>query len=371
MIKILELSTKKDALKYKDFLKETNNSHPYYKIEFFDSFSSGTKDLFCILFEEGDSKAILPFYKNKIPFNINGQTFFDVVSPYGYSGPIFVNMDDSKVESFWRLSDDILLRENVVSEFIRFSLDADVNQYNGKLINTLSNIKGEILDEETLWKNSDHKVRKNVKRARRENLTYKIFEGKEITDDVLDDFHLIYIDTMKRTNAKANFMYSKSDFLHYISNNYKNSLIITIYDEFQPVSTEFIIKSEDTMFSFLGGTYREAFPKRPNDYLKFLITNWGRDNQVKYFVLGGGFGKDDGIFDYKKAFFPDDVVQYFSGRKVLNNEIYVDLSKKVEEFVLHTQMLPEQEFDDIVKKDFFPYYARFFEYLPEDDKLPC
>ena len=43
---------------------------------------------------------------------------------------------------------------------------------------------------------------------------------------------------------------------------------------------------------------------RPNDLLKHETIRWLRDAGKRAYVLGGGYGADDGIYRYKKAFAP-------------------------------------------------------------------
>ena len=48
----------------------------------------------------------------------------------------------------------------------------------------------------------------------------------------------------------------------------------------------------------------------------------------KFYVLGGGYGFEDGIFKYKKSFFPNDVINYYTGRKTLNTNVYNELLER-------------------------------------------
>ena len=113
--------------------------------------------------------------------------------------------------------------------------------------------------------------------------------------------------------------------------------------------------SDDSIFSFLGGTLSDSFEKRPNDYLKFELINWARMNGIKFFVLGGGYGSEDGIFNYKKAFFPNDVVDYYTGRWIISAQIYTDILDDV-----RTKYEAENSISEVFNnKDFFPAYRKY------------
>ena len=46
-------------------------------------------------------------------------------------------------------------------------------------------------------------------------------------------------------------------------------------------------------------------------------------------MLGGGYGADDGIFRYKRSFAPHGLVPFFVGRRVLEPELYDELTARV------------------------------------------
>ena len=64
---------------------------------------------------------------------------------------------------------------------------------------------------------------------------------------------------------------------------------------------------------------------RPNDFLKYEIIKWAKEKGLKNFVLGGGYGADDGIFQYKTCLAPKGVVDFYIGRTVFDQEKYQQL----------------------------------------------
>ena len=50
-----------------------------------------------------------------------------------------------------------------------------------------------------------------------------------------------------------------------------------------------------------------------------------KEKGLKNFVLGGGYGADDGIFQYKTCLAPKGIVDFYIGRKVFDNENYKKL----------------------------------------------
>lgn len=354
MFETLQLNEPHDKQEYISLLSSLQNKNPYYLIDFIDVFGGGLNNLFCFKYSTNNSIIIMPGFLRNVVIGEVITPYFDFISPYGYSGPYYTSSSNEEdLNKFWINVDKWYKKNNVVSEFIRFSLHNNYLNYSGDLFPTMLNVKGEIIEADNQWKSFDRKVRKNVNKASRENLTYTIYY-KEIDDKYIEEFHEIYIDTMIRTNASESFMYSIYNFKKFIKNNVDTCAICTVYDQGISISSELVLISEDSIFSFLGGTNESYFDKRPNNFLKFQLINWAREINKKYFVLGGGYGFEDGIFKYKKAFFPNDIVTYYTGRKIINEEIYRNLIKLASDYRVSNGKEPLLLSDNT----FFPLYNK-------------
>lgn len=352
MLKILNFNSHEDVGFYKSIIAHKDFQSAYNRLEYFDVFCGGRENLICFLYQDDNEIILLPGYLKQIKIYDSLKEQFDFSTPYGYTGPFCSeNIKQNTLIKFWQVTTKWLLDNNVVSEFIRFNLFNNACGYNGVIHDTMLNIKGRVIHEDDQWMAFDAKVRKNVKRAQREGLTSEIYY-QDIEQVYINEFYTIYIDTMKRTNAKEFFFYTLESFNHFILNNLDLCAICTIYDDDKPISTELLLISNNSVFSFLGGTLGDAFEKRPNDYLKFEVINWARSQGFENYVLGGGYGYEDGIFKYKKAFFPKDVVKYVTGRKIVDQEKYLHLVDEV------NAEKSEEEYLDINDNSFFPLYNK-------------
>ena len=351
MLKIYSLNNNEDAQKYASALNNFESNHPYYKVEFLDIFYSGLSKARAFVYYDVNEEPLIamPFYLREINEELKldlDDTYFDVISTWGYSGPIYNKTTSSEtLKQFWSEVDNWYKNNNVVSEFVRFNPSDNQDHYSGDLVTVMNIIKGKLLDIETIWTNYNRKVRKNINKAKREELYSKLFFEDAITDQVIDDFYAIYKHTMDRTNATESYYNSKEKLTHFMRSCPKNSVIALTYKGDIPISSEIILLSEDSLFSFIGGTLSEYFNFRPNEILKHDVIEWGFNQGYKFYVLGGGLGKEDGIYSYKKAFFPEDTHPFITGRKVIDNVIYKRLSK---------EKVAENDDDT----DFFPLYRK-------------
>ena len=356
MLDVYELSTAEGREKYKSLLSSLDDVEPYFLLDYIDIFSSGFENLICFSFSNNKTGVtiLMPGYLKPVIIGKEKTSCLDFITPYGYTGPLSsTSASAADITEFWSEVDNWYKNNEVVTEFIRFNLSDNHLNYSGAIVQTMLNVKGEIIDEDAQWTSFDHKVRKNVNKAKRENLTCEVY-FKNIEDERIKEFFGIYTSTMQRTNAAPHFFYSFDEFKRFISNNQKNAALCTVYFGSIPVASELLLVSEETIYSFLGGTDEAYFDKRPNDFLKVEAINWARNQSIKYYVLGGGYGFEDGIFNYKKSFFPNNVVNYYSGRKIINSAVYDELIKK-SNAVRSASGLSELNKEDV---SFFPLYNK-------------
>ncbi len=279
----------------------------------------------CAVWESSDGSVLFPFILRDIP-PIGSPTadaaLKDIVSPYGYGGAfVWGTMDvEAAAELFSDAFDKWASQNRVVSEFVRLSLfpnsilpfdgDTSVNQMN--VVCDLS------LDEEALWMGFEHKVRKNVNRARKSGVTVVVDEVGER----VDDFVRIYEGTLDRRSARANYYFDIEFFKRVHEQLGGQYAYFHALHAGAVVSTELVLLSAQTAYSFLGGTESTAFDLRPNDFLKYEIIRWVKNSGRQWFVLGGGYEPDDGIFRYKKAFAPNGIRPFTVGRRVFDTRTY-------------------------------------------------
>ncbi|WP_168155231.1 MULTISPECIES: GNAT family N-acetyltransferase [Mangrovimonas] len=301
-----------------------------------------------VLLDEGDHVLVLmPFLYRKIVYKT--EKYYDVISPYGYSGPLFdCNLPRGYLLLFWQFVDEWYRNHNVVSEFIRFSLNNNCQFYSGTLTPTLTNVKGFITTQENQWKNFKQKVRNNYRRSISYNLKIEIV-SPEIDDLKIELFHCIYTKTMTRINAEKQYFHSLEYFKSIINLSQGKALIAFVYFQGIAISAELILISGTSLFSYLGGTLSDYFKYRPNDFLKIEVINWARKNNLCHYVLGGGRTDSDSLYQYKKSFFPNDSdVIYYTGRKIINEEVYNMLNSN-----LNTEIIAKKNCSS-----FFPSYRK-------------
>jgi hypothetical protein len=275
------------------------------------------------LFEEGGSRALCaladgvlyPFLLRELPFGAEGA---DIVTPYGYGGAF--SWEDADADEFWAAFDAWAAEQGVVSELVRLSLFPErLLPYPGEREQKLVNVVRDLAPAaDELWMDYEHKVRKNVKKARRSGLRVEIDE----TGARLDDFLRLYEQTLERRGAEERYRFPH-DFFGRIRDRLPGGFVYAhALAGDRVVSSELALLSATTAYSFLGGTEESAFPQRPNDLLKVELMLWAKESGKRRFVLGGGYRPGDGIFRYKRSFAPGGLVPFEVGMRILRPDVY-------------------------------------------------
>ncbi|WP_303317713.1 GNAT family N-acetyltransferase [Flavivirga abyssicola] len=341
-----------DIIKYKKLLKENWNNNIYYAYDHLKYFEKNKSTLKYFLFEvNGFPKILMPIILRIVKSKETNSEYFDAITPYGYNGPLYNDATELDLKEFWKAVDNWYKKNNVITEFIRFSLNKNYLGYTGLLINSLSNVKGILYNDfEKQWDAFSSKVRNNYRKAISFKLGLKIFNNTDINEDVIKIFFDIYTETMVRHNAKKIYFFSLEYFKNLILNNVDEFAIAMAYQGDIPVSAELIIKNGTTFFAFLGGTDSNYYNQRPNDFLRVEIIKWAIKNNFKQYILGGGLKNNDGLYKSKKALFPkDEDVTFYTGRKIIDYKAY---DKLCENHMDDYANIHEEE----LKNYFFPLY---------------
>lgn len=267
------------------------------------------------------------FIKRPVPWLVDGVQYYDVTTPYGYGGPVVVDgtATPESVKSFYDAWAECCRAEKIVAEFIRYHLfdNAELRDaFPGEVLHVTENVVRRLEDSmDDMWMEFEHKVRKNVKKAQNNGLTVTT-DG---TGEQLEAFLDIYYKTMERNEAKSFYYFDRAYFQAIIDTLPGQFMFFHVWKDDVVVSTELVLCSEKYVYSFLGGTLDEYYPMRPNDLLKYEIIKWSKETGHQAFILGGGYGANDGIYKYKKAFAPGDDVPFYVGRKVWDEDAYRSL----------------------------------------------
>ncbi len=326
----LNLDDRTDCATYEKYWEESEHKRPHDHPGFLELVRPEHFQPAAVVCQHAeDARIIYPFFhcsvNSFLPFRDVRQSWRHLVSPYGYGGALFegkVEHMQAASQAFECLLDQELKERHFVSEFVREDIfparlarraQGEVDQQPNVLVK---------LDRspDEIWSNYKHAVRSNVNRAMKSGLRVAFDPEGEHLDSFLD----IYYQTMTRRGAAGSYFFPSERFrqLAFSLGKRKATMYAHVYDQDQIVSSELLLLSHDTIYSFLGGSLASAFAKRPNNLLKHEVIQWGGRNGYKWLVLGGGLAPGDELFRFKQSFDPDHVVPFTLRRIIHDPDAY-------------------------------------------------
>lgn len=274
-------------------------------------------------------------FSGKIPEN----TYFDLITPYGYGG--WLVEGDGDTEVLFLEYENWARENNIVSEFVRFHPVLDNAAFSNPFYDVISlggTIAMDISSEETIWANITSKNRNMIRKAEKNGIT--IHKGR--STELFETFREIYNATMDKDDADK-YYYFEPEFYESILNDlYENAQIFYARNEEKKIIAASIIFSENGRLNYhLSGSVREYQHLAPTNLLLYKAALWGSENGCKTFHLGGGVGSgEDSLFKFKKSFYRGELCRYHIGKKIFMKEEY-DMLLSLRDEKLQSRFFPE------------------------------
>lgn len=260
---------------------------------------------------------------------IQGPKYYDIVTPYGYGGPLFSNYKEENLQNmilaFKKGFEAYCNANNIVSEFIRFH--PLIKNYCGMenymdIFHIRDTVYMDLHSTDFIWNHMQSTCRNRIRNAQKNSIDIEINNSKES----LNQFIELYSQTMDKNNAEAYYYFSK-EFFYNTKELLKDQLyIFNALFENRVIASMLIMKYGDFVHYHLGGSDSQYIQLAPNNLLFYKIALWGHEQGCKYLHLGGGYrGNSDSLFIFKKTFSKDGIANFYIGKKVHNPEIYKEL----------------------------------------------
>jgi len=268
------------------------------------------------------------FIKREIQQKIDSQVYYDLVTPYGYGGPLIVECIEGKqkelvhgfVTSFQKYCEE----NNVVSEFIRFHPIFKNDQYFREhyTVEHIRNTIGTNLRDycDPVQSEFSKSCRRNIRNALKRGITFEVVEKPQS----LSDFKRIYYSTMKRNEAEE-YYYFDDDYFEQCIEVLGNHIVTVkaLYQDTTIAMGLFFIYGK-LIHIHLSGTLSEFLHLSPAYVLRYAITLWGKEHGYEFIHHGGGRTNSpkDGLYLFKKQFGVNTEFEYRIGKRIWNEKVY-------------------------------------------------
>ncbi|MCI1590688.1 lipid II:glycine glycyltransferase FemX [Heyndrickxia oleronia] len=292
-------------------------SHEY--AELFAEAQGGVPE--AVYFENIRGRVFYPYIKREIPLK---KGYFDIITPYGYGGPILEG-DRSIIKTFHSLFKNYCLNSNIVTETIGLH----------PLINNIDYIK-EIMKVDYIRKTVAvdltppiNEIRNNYSQSNKRNIRKAIRTGVNVNistnNSDIKRFIDLYYETMDRNQA-AQFYYFKPRYFYkqLESTNLSKSFLLIAQYNGEIIGAVLFVVGKEYAHYHLGASKTEFLHLRPNNLLFDTMIEFSKNLGVKKIHLGGGYSDDDSLFRFKSSF-SNYFYTYYIGKNIINHNIYNEL----------------------------------------------
>ena len=267
------------------------------------------------------------FILRTIPIDNDGKTYYDTITPYGFSGPVILKSApdtlDKLLDSFEKAFQEYCDDNKIVAEYIRFSpwvKNAENFRNVYEMRNQGTTIYIDLTVNDFFMEEFSSSTRRQVRRAQKNDVEIEFdFEGFTI-----GEFHRLYELTAKKTNMEEYYLFKK-EFLEDSFQQLKdNSFLINARHEGKCVSSCLVIHHGNHAHYHLMANDPEYYHLAANSLIIYEACNWGTSNNKKMFHLGGG-GGDEHLDRFKRNFTKTEPLDFYAGKKIRNETAYEEL----------------------------------------------
>jgi Acetyltransferase (GNAT) domain len=247
----------------------------------------------------------------------------DVVTPYGYGGPLAVG-DRPPVGEFAARYEDWCREQGAVSSFVVFHplFGNDAGEMAAGFHRTaMAGTVAWRLDRGDVFGSMHRHHRRVVRRARA--------EGFEVAVDAapadLDGFVDVYEQTMRRRAASPFYLFDEAYWRALASD--VPLVRVEVRRRGELAASVLGMGEPPWLHYHLGGTSNAGLKTGASHLALYSLAAWARDRDFRTLHLGGGVGgRDDSLLEYKRRFAPDGLVAASVGKAVHDPARYRQLS---------------------------------------------
>ena len=287
--------------------------HPQYVIN--DALSKDLQPIFFTL-ERNDAIYYHAFHLGKVP----NTHYYDIQSPYGYGGPLYVGEDDFIIEAIehykeWCLDHDVLV------EFIRFHpLLKNENQYYGQVYKNRQTVFIDLKTEDLLLEFST-RVRTAIRKAQKSNVNIVFLKSQAY----IDQFIQMYTSLMNKKNAGKDYFFHQEYFSELLKQE-NVYLLSAVNDSGQVIGASIFFTYGHTAEYHLSTSNDEGRKKNVANLIIYEFAKYAQKEQYNALYLGGGTDSSDenSLLFFKRGFSKNEVLFYIGSFKH-NEAVYEKL----------------------------------------------
>ena len=292
----------------------------------------------------------LPF----VPADSPAADAFDIITPYGYGGPIASSERAQRPDSvagFFEAFKECCAEAGIVSEFCRLHPVLRNDELVRQCVDVTHRWDTVVVplarDEEALLAQASSHHRRNIRKARRAGVAF--FTPR--VESATTEFHHVYIDTMRRRQARQGYHFPREFFADTLRLLGRRAWLLEARIDGRYAAGALAMQWGPYAHYHFGCTADEALSSGAMHAVLFELARRAARTGSRLLHIGGGTAPDDGLFRFKAGFSPERR-PFCTYQSVLRPDLYERLCELRQKAV---GAAPEDADDS-----FFPAYRRPF-----------
>lgn len=246
---------------------------------------------------EGDAALLLPLVER----DIDGERR-DMVSPYGYPGPLFTTEDASFRRLALAAARQVLQSAGVVTAFVRLHpiLNGSLPPGLGREVEHGVTVSIDLtMKSDERWSQLRSNHRRDITRARASGWTARVDD----TWEHLATFRRLYRETMLRRNAKHFYLFD-DDYFDGLRAALGDRLALMVVEREGVIAAAGLFTVTCDLAAYhLSGTHEAYTGVQPLKLMLLAACDWASARSATLMHLGGGVGAaDDSLLHFKRGF---------------------------------------------------------------------
>ena len=313
-------------------LNSNNNYNMYNNITFKDIYFTPNYGKVC---EHSDNatweccmyKDLLYVYLKK-PYLFEHTLYYDLITPYGYSGYYYENKNT--LDEFIPMFREESKKRNYLTEVVRqnpyINMNIEIDMQDKYLIITQKKTFGVLLNNfsnfDSYIENTHKDNKRGYKIALKHNLVFKI---EEYNTENLIQFKEIYNSTMNKLNSSSYYYFNDKYYSEFL-NQKEHIFFANVYKDELLIASCTIMQYGNYLHYHLGGSLIKYRNLRPNNFLHCKVIEYGIQNKYTLYHLGGGLNNHDNLHVFKSKI-ANIQYNYNIYKNILNKEVYDKIVK--------------------------------------------
>ena len=319
------------------FLPEYGRMHESHEHGMLETFS----------YKTARGEVYFPFIKRPLTQYKGFEEYCDIVTPYGYGGPIFLGTEDGDkpalAEEFGMAFREYCRESRIVSAFVRFHpIIGNALEFKDAFdeVEAIRKTIAIDLTKDIFHEEFDKTVRRRYRNAEKLGLTVQYDPALE----TMETFITLYYALMDKKET-LDYYYFPRKYFEDIRKLGKSVELVNAVLDGEIVGSVLVLKYGQFVHTHLSATTDVGNENRASEVIKASMSLKAKEEGFRWNHLGGGVTNDpdDSLFRFKRKFTQSAPFDFYIGKSICDPEAYEGLCAlpAVREKAHRQQLLPE------------------------------